>query len=145
MKCHWFLSGFMSLFLLFPFSTYAEEDYYQPPERSKEELVMDLFLSLLLPDIQNAVNHYYAEYLTVNPLVYPYQIKILNMERTNHYRGYIFSVTVEVTPVVGPHNPVGMDHLTFTITPGNVKLEKFQHIKTYELPPNWQDIVKKKY
>lgn len=76
----------MSLFLLFPFPTYAEEDYYQPPERSKEELVMDLFLSLLLPDIQNAVNHYYAEYLTVNPLVYPYQIEILNMERTNHYR-----------------------------------------------------------
>lgn len=132
------------LFLMTSIPSHAEPNYYQPAEKSKEELMMDLFLSLLLPDIQKAVSHYYADFLTESPLVYPYQIKILNMERTNGYRGFMFSVTVEVTPVVGPHIPVGKDQLTFSIGAGSgVSLKSFKHIKTYELPPNWQDIKKK--
>jgi len=122
---------------------YAESDY-QPAERSKEELVMDMFFSLLLPNVQEAVSNYYSNYLTINPLVYPYQIKILNMERTNGYRGFMFELTIEVTPVVGPHIEVGKDQIIFSISPSEVKLKKFKHMETYELPPNWQDIIKKK-
>jgi hypothetical protein len=136
--------SFLLLFLMSATVSYAEPDYYQPAEKSKDELVMDMFFSLLLPNIQEAVSNYYSDYLTISPLVYPYQIKILNMERTNGYRGFIFLVTVEVTPVVGPHNPVGRDQLTFSITPSEVKLKKFKHMETYELPPNWQDIIKKR-
>ena len=136
--------SFLLLLLMPAISSYAEPDYYQPAEESEEELVMDLFFSLLLPNIQEAVSNYYSDYLTTSPLVYPYQIKILKMERTNHYRGFIFSVTIEVTPVVGPHNPVGRDQITFSITPSEVKLKNFKHMETYELPPNWQDIIKKK-
>ena len=136
-----------SVLLLFltpaPF-TYAEQDYYQPAEKSKEELMMDLFFSLLLPNVQEAVSNYYSDYLTTSPLVYPYQIKILKMERTNGYRGFMFLVTIEVTPVVGPHNPVGRDQLTFSITPSEVLLKEFKHLETYELPPNWQDIIEEK-
>lgn len=132
------------MFLILATVTYAEQDYYQPAERSKEELVMDMFFSLLLPNVQEAVSDYYSDYLTTSPLVYPYQIKILKMERTNEYRGFIFLVTIEVTPVVGPHNPVGRDQLTFSITPSEVKLKKIKHMETYELPPNWQDIIKKR-
>lgn len=124
--------------------TSAEPDSYQPAEKSKEELMMDLFFSLLLPSVQEAVTHYYSDYLTISPLVYPYQINILKMERTNGYRGFMFLVTIEVTPVVGPHNPVGRDRLTFSITPSEIKLKEFKHMETYELPPNWQDIIKKK-
>ncbi|MHA6260186.1 DUF3888 domain-containing protein [Sporosarcina sp. CAU 1771] len=138
------IPSFLVLFLMSTVLTYAETDYYQPAEESKEELVMDLFFSLLLPDIQKAVSKYYSNYLTTSPLVYPYQIKILKMERTNGYRGFIFLVIVEVTPVVGPHNPVGRDQLTFSITPSEVKLKSFKHMETYELPPNWQDIIKKR-
>lgn len=144
MKKALIVTCFLTVFPMSSFLTYAESSYYQPPEESKEELVMDLFFSLLLPDIQEAVSHYYSDYLTTSPLVYPYQINILKMERTNGYRGFIFLVTVEITPVVGAHNPVGKDQLTFLITPGEVKLKKFQHIETYELPPNWQDIIKKR-
>ncbi|SDN10238.1 Protein of unknown function [Psychrobacillus sp. OK028] len=135
-----------SVFLLnvmpVPFSN-AEQDYYQLSEKSKEELMMDLFFSLLSPSVQEAVSDYYSAYLTTSPLVYPYQIKILKMERTNGYRGFMFLVTIEVTPVVRPHNPVGRDQLTFSITPSEIKLKKFKHMETYELPPNWQDIKKK--
>lgn len=139
------LPSLLMFFLMTSIPSHAEQNYYQPAEESEEELMMDLFLSLLLPDIQKEVSNYYSNFLTESPLVYPYQIKILKMERTNGYRGFLFLVTVEVTPVVGPHNPVGKDHLTFSISAGSgVRLKNFKHIETYELPPNWQDIKKKK-
>ena len=145
MKKVFIIPCFLVLFLISPISPHAEPNEYQPAEESQEELMMDLFLSLLLPDIQKAVSNYYADSLTISPLVYPYDIKILNMERTNHYRGFLFSVTIEVSPVVGAHNPVGKDQLTFSIAAGSgVSLKNFKHIETYELPPNWQDIIKKK-
>ena len=134
------------MLLLIPATlTYAEPDYYQPAEESKEELVMDMFFSLLLPNVQEAVSNYYSDYLTTSPLVYPYQIKILKMERTDGYRSFAFLVTLEVTPVVGPHIEVGKDQLTFSISAGSgASLKNYKHIETYELPPNWQDIIKKK-
>ena len=138
------IPSFLLFFLMSSTATYAEPDYYQPAEQSKEELVTDMFFALLLQNIQEAVSNYYSDYLTTSPLVYPYQIKILNMERTNGYRGFVFLITLEVTPVVGPHNPVGRDQLTFSITPSEVKLKEFKHMETYELPPNWQDIIKKR-
>ncbi|WP_161487599.1 DUF3888 domain-containing protein [Paenisporosarcina indica] len=105
---------------------------------------MDLFLSMLSPNIEKAVSTYYADFLTQSPLVYPYQITILNMERIKGYRSFEFTVTIEVTPVVGPHIAVGKDQLTFYISPGKVNLEQFKHIETYKLPPKWQDIIKKR-
>lgn len=139
-----FIPFFLLLLLISVIPTYAESDYYQPANESKEELVMDMFFSLLLPNIQNAVTNYYSDYLIENPLVYPYQINILKMERTNGYRGFMFSVTIEITPVVGPHIPVGRDQLTYSITPSEIKLTDFKHMESFELPPNWQDIIKKR-
>ena len=144
MKKYIIVPTFLVLILMTSTPSHAEPNYYQPIEKSKEELMMDLFLSLLLPDIQKAVSNYYSDFLTESPIVYTYQIKILKMERTNGYRGFMFSVTIEVTPVVGPHNPVGKDQLTFSISAGSgVSLKNFKHLETYELPPNWQDIKKK--
>lgn len=141
MKKFIIVPSFIFLFLMSATITYAESDYYQPAKESKEELVMDLFFSLLLPNIQEAVSNYYSDYLTESPVVYPYQIKILNMERTN---GFIFSVTLEVTPVLGAHNPVGRDQLRFSIAPSEIKLEEFKHMETFELPPHLQENIKKK-
>jgi hypothetical protein len=138
------LISFSVLLLINTIPCHAEPNVYQPTEESEEELVMDLFLSLLLPNIDKAVSKYYADFLTITPLVYPYQIKILNMERPNGYRSFLFKVTIEVTPVVGPHIEVGKDQLTFSISTSRVKLGKFKHIETYNLPPNLQHIIKKK-
>lgn len=134
--------SFLLLFLMSTTLTYAEPDYYQPAKESKEEHVMDMFFLLLLPNIQEAVSNYYSDYLTESPLVYPYQIKILNTERTNN--SFMFSVTLEVTPVLGAHNPVGRDQLTFSIAPSEIKLKDFKHMETFELPPHLQDFIKKK-
>ncbi|MDM5246573.1 MULTISPECIES: DUF3888 domain-containing protein [unclassified Lysinibacillus] len=133
---------FSLLFLISTTLSYAESDYYQPAKESKEEIVMNMFFSLLLPNIQETVSKYYSDYLTERPLVYPYQIKIINMERTG--TDFMYSVTLEVTPVLGAHNPVGRDQLTFSITPNEIKLKNFKHMETFELPPHLQDIIKKK-
>jgi len=135
---------FSILLLINTIPAHAELNQYQPAEKSEEELMMDLFLSLLSPNIDKAVSTYYADFLTITPLVYPYQINILNMERIQGYRSFEFSVTIEVTPVVGPHIEVGKDQLTFKISPGKVKLQQYKHIETDELPPNWQHIIKQR-
>ncbi|MBK3493527.1 DUF3888 domain-containing protein [Viridibacillus sp. YIM B01967] len=137
------ISSFLTFCLMTSIPTNAEKHYYLPAEKSKEELMMDLFLSVLSPNIDMAVANYYSDLLTERPGVYPYQINIINMERIGEYRSFEFLITLEVTPVVGPHIEVGKDQLTFNISPGNVKLTKFKHIETYELPPNWQHIKKK--
>ena len=52
MKKQIIVVALLMLFLI-PSTTYAEQGTYQPAERSKEELVMDMFFSLLLPDIDS--------------------------------------------------------------------------------------------
>ena len=116
-------SAIFILFLMTSIPSHADQDNYQPTEKSKEELMMDLFLSLLSPTIDEVVRDYYANFLTEHPTVYPYQINILKMERIGEYRSFEFLITIEVTPVVGPHIEVGKDHLTFYITPSTLNLE----------------------
>ena len=127
------------LFLLATPLTYAKSDDNKATE---EELVKEMFLSLLLPTIQEAVTHHYSAFFTESPLVYPYEINILKTERVNE--SFQFTITVEVTPVLGAHNPVGKDHLTFSITPSDIKLLQFQHVETYELPEHLQPFIKNK-
>lgn len=119
---------------------------YQPPEQSREELYQDIFISLLLPYIQKEVDKYYSKYLTDTPIVAPYTVYILNAERPNGYRSFIFNLKLEVHSYIGPHNSVGLDYIT-VIVGGleNIKIEKFEHIKSYVLPPNYQHIIKKEY
>ena len=137
-----FKLSFLLLFLLATPLTYAKSVDEMPAEGSEEELVMDMFFSLLLPSIQEAVSYYYSAYLTESPLVYPYEINILKMAKVNE--SFQFTITVEVMPVLGAHNPVGKDHLAFSITPSNIKLLQFQHVETYELLEHLQQFIKNK-
>jgi hypothetical protein len=51
---------------------------------------------------------------------------------------FVFVIKVEVAPYIGPHNAVGIDHITFNVNPsGDVKLEKYEHIKSYEIQPGY--------
>ena len=118
---------------------------YIPPKESREELYQDIFMTLLLPYIQDEVNKYYKEYLTTSPGVAPYRVYILEVDRVNGYRGFDFRLKIELHPYVGPHLDVGTDYITLRVNPvNNVKVEKFEHIRGSELPPYYQDIIKKK-
>ncbi|MFL0246578.1 DUF3888 domain-containing protein [Candidatus Clostridium stratigraminis] len=142
------LMGFQSIFTIVVSAKveYPPDLPYHPPEQSKEELYQDIFLSLLSPYIQNEIDKYYSKYLTVTPEVAPYTVYVLSAERLNGYRTFVFNLKLKVIPFVGPHIGVGTDYITLIInSSGDVKIKKFEHIKSYELPPNYQNIVKKGY
>jgi hypothetical protein len=119
----------------------------KPPEGSREELYQDLFITLLSPYIDQPINEYYSKIINITPMVYPYQVEIISAKRVLEGRSFLFIVTLEVTPVVGPHISVGKDRLIFKIGAfagigQQSKLIHFNHLETYELPPNWQHILR---
>ncbi|MCI2041300.1 MAG: DUF3888 domain-containing protein [Clostridium luticellarii] len=114
-------------------------------QNSKEKLYQDMLVTLLLPILQNAVDNYYKEYLSVSPVIAPYDISVLSIDRLGGNETFDFCVKLELHPYVGPHLDVGLDHITIKInSTGRVKVEKFEHIRNYELPSYYQDIIKKK-
>lgn len=107
----------------------------KPPKRSTEELYQDIFVSLLSPYIDKAVEDYYGKPYTIAP----YQTEVLSAERPNGYRTFAFRIQLKVLPYTGPHLYVGEDHITILVVYGpKIKVEKFEHIKSYELPPHYQ-------
>lgn len=125
---------------------YPPDIPYQPPEQSREELYQDIFISLLLPYIQNEVDKYYSKYLTNTPMVAPYTVYVLSVERPLGYRSFFFKLKLQVNSYIGPHNSVGLDYITVTVEgSGDVKVENFEHKESYLLPPNYENIIKKGY
>lgn len=113
------------------FNTYFEPG--EPSEGSVEELYQDIFILMLLPEIEKAVEDYYGRPY----FVAPYQVKILNVGRPNGYRTFGFILKLEILPYEGPHNSVGKDHITIKIEPGpTIQVEKFEHIESYDIPQN---------
>lgn len=115
------------------------------PENSKEAIYQDVTISLLIPYIQKEINNYYKEYLTEIPIVAPYSVDIINVKRKGG-SGYLIQLELIVHPFVGPINTIGDDRIIIeTGADGSVKIIKFEHIKSYQLPWNWQHIIKKAY
>ncbi|WP_346849053.1 MULTISPECIES: DUF3888 domain-containing protein [unclassified Clostridium] len=115
---------------------------HQPPKESTEELYQDVFLALLMPYIQIEVEKYYSTYLSQTPLVDPYSIYINSISRPNGYRSFVFDISLQVNPYIGPHILVGTDNIDFTVEGnGRVKVKKFEHIKSYDLPPTYEHIM----
>lgn len=116
------------------------------PKNSKEKLYQDVFITMLLPSLQNTVDNYYKEYFSASPTVAPYDITILKLDRLGKNRTFDFLLKLELHPYVGPHLDVGLDYITIRINPvDEVKVEKYEHIKSYPLPWNYQHIIKKPY
>lgn len=105
---------------------------YNPPAESKEELYQDIFITLLDPYISKAIENYYGK-----PYAYdPWDVVVLNAERPNGYRTINFKIKLQIMSYIGAHNTIGIDNLTISIPFGEEpKIEKFEHIKSYEIPP----------
>jgi hypothetical protein len=117
---------------------------YQPPKQSREELYQKIILSLLLPYIQKEIDNYYLKYLAYPPEVAAYTVHVLSAETIDNY--YIFKLKLQVYSYTGPHIGVGLDNITVTVDgTGAVKIENFEHIKSYKLPPNYENMIKKGY
>lgn len=119
------------------------------PQESRELMFQDMLMLFLLPHINTKIAEIYSDILTESPLVYPYFVEVEQVQRVNGFRGFHFSITLDVIPVVGPHISVGEDRMTFDISPtnpDNVKLIGWKHIKgpqKGDLPPNWEHILKR--
>lgn len=109
-----------------------------------DQVYYNLFITMLYPYVEIAIQNYYSEYFTYLPGEAPYSYKFINIEKTPG-KNYSFTVVLEVQPYVGPHLSVGRDRITFKIELDGVTVEKFEHLASYQLPPNYQDIIKKKF
>ncbi|MBW7460484.1 DUF3888 domain-containing protein [Paenibacillus sepulcri] len=115
----------------FGYSTYAFQ-FDDPCQRT--------ILTVLAPKIQEEINKYYKNKLTVSPTFAPY----LGGNRVE-FKTFTSHIDVNVTliPYVGPHLDVGKDMIKFQIdNNGNVEVINYNHIEDYKLLPNWQHIIK---
>lgn len=120
-------------------------DQPQLTENSKEIIYRDVITSLLVPYIQKEINNYYKEYLTESPMIFAYSVDIVSAKR-KYKTGYLIELEVIAHPYVGAHNTVGDERLIIeTGGLGSVEIKKFEHIKSYPLPPHLQHIIKKPY
>ncbi|MET3545738.1 hypothetical protein ABID47_002349 [Paenibacillus favisporus] len=87
-----------------------------PDEDSRELQYQDMLMLFLLPYIEERLPNIYEPLLTVTPMLYPYMAEVVEVRRSNGFRGYSFICTIEVVPTVGPHIPVGKDRFTFEIS-----------------------------
>jgi hypothetical protein len=66
----------------------------------------------------------------------PYVVQV--MEATRPTTDQTYELGLEVEPYTGPHDEVGIDHITMRISPTEIDIVKFEHIKSFTLPPNLQ-------
>ncbi len=147
MKKKFFVVFMLFLVMSFITPSYAKNTVEFPEEDSTELQYQDMIMLFLGPHIDQAISDHYSFYLKKDPIVYPYQIEVKKVNRINEFREFHFVIILEVTPVVGPHITVGKDKLVFEVAPTipkKVKLLKFEHLETHELPPVWMHLLRKK-
>ncbi|TGE37249.1 DUF3888 domain-containing protein [Desulfosporosinus fructosivorans] len=120
-------------------STSSTETASKAPKQSQQELYQDVFVTLLDPYIQKELDDYYGRLLSISPMYSPEYVEILNVERPMGYRSFSFIIKLQVEPYVGPHESIGIDRLTIRVGSGEgeVKVEKHEHIKSYEKNRNF--------
>lgn len=115
-------------------TTYFEPN--KPVNGSIEELYQDIFVTQLLPYIDEAVKNYYKKNTGYSPIVDPWQPDISYIKRPNGYRTFLFEIKLEVAPYLGPHCSIGVDHITLRVSSAEVRVIKFKHIKNFPIPPH---------
>lgn len=101
-----------------------------------DELVIALFRNNIITDSNTFYDHYFSSQLEY----FNYEFKIKDISKRDSY----IYITFETTPMIGAHNPVGDDEITYKVDVfGNKSLDKFIHKKSYDIPP-WlqEDLIK---
>lgn len=97
-----------------------------------DELVIALFRNNIITDSNTFYDHYFSSQLEY----FNYEFKIKDISKRDSY----IYITFETTPVIGAHNPVGDDEITYKVDVfGNKSLDKFIHKKSYDIPPWLQE------
>jgi len=112
-------------------------------QESELETYKNLFTTLLYPYVDKAIEEFYSEYLKYPPREDLFFYNFLSIIK-NPEHNYSYTIKLEVQPFVGPHLSVGLDHITLKIDLSGVNVERYEHLKNYELPSNYEGIFKKK-
>ena len=113
----------------------------QPQTGSAEKnLYREILITALDPYIQQAVSDYYGKnvsnYYGKYVMAPPYMVRVMDAKKNNNEQ--IYDVTFEVEPYIGPHDEVGIDQMTLSISPIKIDVTDFKHIKSFSLPSNMQ-------
>jgi hypothetical protein len=108
----------------------------------KDELILSFFMDKIEADSSTYYDHYFSTHLAY----YDYETKILDIKRgSESNRRYIY-ITFGSTPMIGAHNPVGYDELSYKVdVQGKITLENFIHLKSFEIPEWLRDTMIKPY
>ena len=132
------LFAIMSALLLNLYGKQQSASAFDVNAVTEEELKDELIVAVFVESITNYVNDYYSEFYSGQIMVYNYEIDILEMEKTNG----VISVKFGVTPMVGAHNPLGYDELSYSVNyAGKGTLTAYEHIKDYTLPEKFQEYI----
>ena len=105
---------------------------------TEEELKDELIVAIFVESITKYVNDYYSEFYSGQIMVYNYEIDILEIEKTNG----VISIKFGVTPMVGAHNPLGYDELSYSVNyAGKGTLTAYEHVEDYTLPEKFRKYI----
>ena len=97
-------------------------------------------INACLPQVQDAVEDFYDDYLSIAPTVTNYVTEVQDV--TTDENGNNATVVLLVSPYVGPHDPVGGDQITLAIrNNGDIITQDYQHLSNCALPENLADLV----
>lgn len=97
---------------------------------------------LVISDVQNAVNVFYAPYLSTPQMNAYFGYEIVQViPKTKEY-GY--GLVVTITPYAGAHNSIGKEKITMGIwIDGSVTVTDYEHLRNYGIVPWLADSLKK--
>lgn len=101
----------------------------------KGELYKDILITMINPEIEKALkNHYKESYTSAT-----YDVTILEVEKPQIYKDFLYKLKLEVIPYTGPNLCIGKDHLTILIdSEGRIKIEEYENIEKFNLPPEYK-------
>jgi len=112
---------------------------------STSELKDELLITLFMNHIESDSSTFYNNYFNTTLEYYDYETKILDIKNGN-IPNRTKLITFGSTPMIGAHNPVGYDKITYSVDVlGNVTLDKFSHLKSFDVPEWLRDSLIKPY
>lgn len=130
----------LTVILLLSLSGFAVAAFKGERDSTREELRTIIAL-ILMPEVQKAVDAFYAPYLSVLPEADATFARVENIVAGPNNTRY--TVVIETEPYVGAHVSVGRDRVTLKISAsGAIAVIRFEHLNSYPLPPHLMPLIK---
>ncbi len=139
------LSSILIIELIYYFHNYPLIPTFNQKAPSADELKDELLITLFMNHIESDSSTFYDNYFNTRLAYYDYETKILDIKNGN-IPNRVKVITFGITPMIGAHNPVGYDEITYTVDVlGNVTLDKFSHLKSFDIPKWLRDSLIQPY